>query len=119
MIWLPTVWTGLNAAIGSCGISAIWPPRMSRISAPFGSSFARSTVCGRAVLGGAPEQHLAADDAAGRLDDAEQRLHGHALAAAALADDAEDLAGVDVQRDAVDRLDHPFVHEEVDLEVSN
>ena len=74
---------------------------------------------GRAILGGAPEQHLAADDATRRLDDAEQGLHGHALAAAALAHDAEDLARVDIQRDAVDRLHHPLIHEEVDLEISN
>ena len=32
MIWSPTVCTGLKAAIGSCGMSAISPPRMSRIS---------------------------------------------------------------------------------------
>src|SRR5438132_1066675 len=33
-IWLPTECTGLNAAIGSCGISAISPPRMRGIAQP-------------------------------------------------------------------------------------
>src|SRR5215468_1905958 len=42
MIWSPTVCTGLKAAIGSCGISAISPPRMSRITAPRGGSWAMS-----------------------------------------------------------------------------
>src|SRR3989304_565118 len=32
MIWLPTVCTGLKAAIGSCGISAISAPRMRRMA---------------------------------------------------------------------------------------
>src|SRR5918994_266797 len=43
-IWSPTVCTGLKAAIGSCGISAISPPRISRISAPRGGNCARSTT---------------------------------------------------------------------------
>ena len=84
-----------------------------------GVQFRQVDGLGRAILGGAPEQHAAADDFARRLDDAEQRLHSHAFAAAALADDTEDLAGVDIQRDAVDRLHHPLIHEEVDLEISN
>src|SRR5438477_2483292 len=44
MIWSPTVCTGMNAAIGSGGISAISAPRMSRMSAPRGGSWARSMV---------------------------------------------------------------------------
>jgi len=43
----PTECTGLNAAIGSCGISAISAPRIARSSALFGESRVRST--------GAPE----------------------------------------------------------------
>src|SRR5215207_7303838 len=43
-IWSPTVCTGLKAAIGSCGIKAISPPRISRISAPRGGNCARSTT---------------------------------------------------------------------------
>src|SRR5262245_11067961 len=44
MIWLPTVCTGLNEDIGSWKISAISAPRIERISEPFESSRARSTV---------------------------------------------------------------------------
>ena len=43
MICSPTEWTGLNAAIGSCGIRAISAPRIARSSAPFGESRVRST----------------------------------------------------------------------------
>ena len=50
----------------------------------------------------ASRQDLAADDAARAVDDAQDRLGGDALAAAALADDAERLAGADVEADAVD-----------------
>src|SRR5262249_58194825 len=41
-IWLPTVCTGLNEDIGSWKMSAISPPRIARISSPFGLSFVRS-----------------------------------------------------------------------------
>ena len=44
MIWLPTVWTGLNEDIGSWKMRAISAPRIERIRAPFGSSLARSTT---------------------------------------------------------------------------
>ncbi len=44
MIWLPTLWTGLNEDIGSWKISAISAPRIDRISGPFAASFARSTM---------------------------------------------------------------------------
>src|SRR5438309_1514510 len=44
MIWLPTVWTGLNEDIGSWKMRAISAPRIDRISEPFGASFARSTT---------------------------------------------------------------------------
>ena len=40
-------------------------------------------------------------------------MRGDALAAAGLADQAERLAGPDVQRDAVDRLHHAVMGEEV------
>src|SRR5947209_19402807 len=88
MICSPTEWTGLNAAIGSCGIRAISAPRIARSSAPFGEP--RQIDGRRRVL---LEQDLAADDAAGRLDDLKDSLHRHALAAPALADDADDLTG--------------------------
>ena len=38
------MWTGLNEDIGSWKMSAISAPRIDRISAPFGSSWARSTT---------------------------------------------------------------------------
>src|SRR5262245_7646240 len=63
------------------------------------------------------EQDLPADDAARRLDDLENRLHRDALAAAALADDPDDAAGLDVEADAVDRAHEPLVEEEVDAEI--
>ena len=63
------------------------------------------------------EEDLAADDAAGRLDDLQDGLHRDALAAPALADDPDDLAGMHVEADAVDRADEPFVEEEVDAKV--
>src|SRR5262249_28099130 len=45
------------------------------------------------------------DLAAGRRDDAQNRVAERRLAAAALADQAERLAGGDLERHAVDRLD--------------
>src|SRR5882672_9929239 len=53
MIWLPTVWTGLNEDIGSWKMRAISAPRMDRISEPFGASFARSTTWPVSVSSGA------------------------------------------------------------------
>ena len=53
----------------------------------------------------AVEQDLAGLDPAGRRDEAHDRERGHALAAARLADEAHDLAAVDVEVDAVDRAD--------------
>ena len=50
----PTEWTGLKAAIGSCGISAISAPRIARSSALFGESRVKSMAGDSAVvLGGA------------------------------------------------------------------
>ena len=43
MIWLPTVWTGLNEVMGSWKTRPISPPRIWRISGLAGSSWARST----------------------------------------------------------------------------
>src|SRR6185503_12155510 len=59
-----------------------------------------------------PEQDPAADDAPGRLDDLQDGLHGDALAAAALADDPDDLAWMHVEAHAVDRANEPFVQRE-------
>ncbi len=55
----------------------------------------------------AVEQHLTRLDAAGLGDEAHDREAGHALAAARFADEAHDLAAVDVEVDAVDRAHDP------------
>src|SRR5262249_22226818 len=64
------------------------------------------------------EDDLAADDLTRVGDDAQNRLGGHALAAARLADDAERLAATDVESDAVERLDRALAQEEVSLDVA-
>ena len=56
-------------------------------------------------------------DLAGARQDSEQRERGHALAAARLADDPERLAGRDIERDAVDRIDRAAFGPELDLQV--
>ena len=65
------------------------------------------------------EADLARGDAAGPFDQLQDRLHGHALAAAAFADDAEHLAGHDVEAGAVDGAHQPLVHREGDAEVAD
>ena len=110
----PTVCTGLNAAIGSCGISAISAPRRSRISRLRGERRARSIARGAAAI-----QDLAAGDAAGRIDQLQDGPHRHALAAAAFADDADDLAGEHVEAHAVDRAHRAFVQAERHAQVAH
>src|SRR5690606_20764453 len=61
--------------------------------------------------------HVAAGDAPRQLDEAEQRLRGHALAGAGLADQAEGLAPGDAERHVAHRLHLPPAGEEPDLEV--
>jgi hypothetical protein len=68
---------------------------------------------------GARQQDLALDDSSRRFDDAQDRLRRHALAATALADDAERLAGPHVERRAVDRARRALVLEEAGLEVAH
>ena len=104
IIWLPTVWTGLNDVIGSWKTSADLAAADRRASA--GPSRVeprpgRSTV---AVRPSGRSRISPAHDAARPLDDAEDRARGHALAAAALADDAERAARVHVEARAVHRL---------------
>ena len=106
--------TGLNAAIGSCGISAISAPRSSRISRPRGGRRVRSIgVVALAI------QDLAAGDAAGRFDQLQDRLHRDALAAAAFADDADDLAGEHVEAHAIDRAHRALVQLERDAQIAH
>ncbi len=95
MIWSPIVCTGLNDVIGSWNTSPISPPRIARISRPFGVELDEVDRCVPSVARAGRISPL--DDAARRLDDAQDRPRGDALAAAALADDAERLAGLHVE----------------------
>ena len=64
------------------------------------------------------EADRAAREAAGRdRDQAQDRERGDALAAAALADHAQGLAAPQLERDAVDRLDHAVAGQEVGPEI--
>src|SRR5690606_18717950 len=68
----------------------------------------------------AVEHDLAADDLAGRAgDQPHHRERCHALARAALADDAERLAAVHVEGDVVDRLDDTVLGFEVRLQITD
>src|SRR5690606_30688831 len=60
-----------------------------------------------------------ANFAGGFRDKAEDGHHGDGFAAAALADDAEDFAGLQGEADAVDGVDDAFVAVKVDDEVFN
>ncbi len=62
--------------------------------------------------------YFAVDDAARWLDQAQHGLDGHALAAAALADNAHDLARIDVEIDAVHGLDDAFVEKKIRFEIA-
>ena len=64
-------------------------------------------------------QDGAADDPAGTLDDAENRPGRDALAAAALAHDAERRPRQEVESGAVHGLDRAFVREEVGFQVAH
>jgi orotidine-5'-phosphate decarboxylase len=65
------------------------------------------------------EEHLARDDAAWRLDDLEDRLHRHALAASALADNPDHLTRRDVEGHTVHRAHETLVEEEVHAQVAH
>src|SRR5439155_16032654 len=65
-----------------------------------------------AAVAHAAEANLAAHDPTGALDDAKDRAGRHALAAAALANDAERPPGVHIEARAVDGLDHPVLRDE-------
>ena len=67
----------------------------------------------------AAQDDLAADDSSGLLDDAQNRMRGHAFAAARLADDAQRLARVDIEADPVDCLDRALVRQEVGLQIAH
>ena len=85
---VPTVWRGFSDEYGSWKIICI-----SR----------RSGTMSLRSAGEVPAVEL--DGARGRLEQLDHRAAGRGLAAAALTDQAEGLAGADVEVDAVDRLD--------------
>jgi hypothetical protein len=62
------------------------------------------------------QQDLALHDAAGWVDELQDRACRHALAAAAFADDAQRLAALDGEIDGIDRAHGPFLKEEMGLE---
>ena len=67
----------------------------------------------------AAEADLARGDASRQLDELQDRLHGHALAAAAFAHDAQHLPGHDVEAGAVDGAHQPLVEREGDFQVAH
>ena len=113
MIWSPTVCTGLKEVIGSWKMRPMSPPRIARISRLLALELDEVRL--RPV--GAGEKDLAVDDSPGIVDDAQDRLRRDALAAAALADDAERLAREDVEGGAVDGLGRSLVLKEARLQV--
>ena len=94
-IWRPTVQTGFSDDVGCWKIIEIRSPRISRISSS--GSVRRSCPSNRISP---------ASIRPGGGDEPHDRQARHALAAAGLADEAHDLAAVDVEVDAVDRPDH-------------
>ena len=67
----------------------------------------------------AVEADLAAGDAPGRIEQADDRRAGQRLAGARLADDAEDLARRDRERDVVERDQGAAARGELDPEMAN
>ena len=82
--------------MGSCRIMAMRLPRTWRISA--------SDFCEQVL---ALEQHPAAGDPCRRRQQAQDGECQRALARTGLADNAQRLAGVDAERDLVDRAHDP------------
>ena len=111
----PTVCTGLNAAIGSCGMSAMSAPRNARIIGPRGGSSRQvdRLICALTI------EYLAAGDPPGRLDQLQDRLHRHALAATALTDDPNHLAGKYVEAHAIHGANHAFVELERNAQITD
>ena len=100
--------TGLSEVMGSWNTMAILSPRRLRTS---------SSAHGDDV---APAKHdAAAGDTALILQQLNDRERRDALARAGLADDAQGLAGHDLETDAVDRADQACVGIEVRAQVSD
>ena len=94
--------------------------RHHRVLEDHGDLSAADLAHGLALQAGeilAVEEHLAARDLAGRLDQAEDRIAGHALAGAGLADESQDAAASDLEADAVDGLQNAGPGLELRLEI--
>ena len=65
------------------------------------------------------EKHAPAADLPGWVDEPQDRERGHALAGAGLADDAEDLAGLDGEREAVHGFEQTGAQPEMSAQVLN
>ena len=98
--------TGLRLVIGSWKIMLMSLPRISRIA----RLVERQQV-------GALEADRARDPAGRLRDQAQDRIGGDGLAAAALADHRQRLAFADLERDAVDRAVDAVRRAEVGLQI--
>ena len=87
--------TGFSVIIGSWKIIATRLPRKLRALLVAGTG---------EVL--AIQQNAAADHAAGRIDQAHDRIAGHRFAGTRFADQAQDLSALNGERHIVDRLHH-------------
>ena len=76
-------------------------------------------LVGQVVDAPAVEADLAAGDAPGRVEQADDRRAGQRLARARLADDAQDLARRDRERDVVEREQGPAARGELDPEMAD
>ena len=89
-------------------MAPIWRPRIWRIV------FVRQVVDASPV-----EPDLAAGNAPGRIEQTDDRRAGQRLAGARLADDAEDLARRDVERDVVERDERAGPARELDRQIAD
>ena len=108
------------------GLGDLIPDREHRIErrhwlledhAHAGAAHGAHLVLGEREQIAAVEPHVAADDAAGRRHQAHERQRRHALAAARLADQAEDAPGFERERHAVDGPRTPGVQLEVGAQI--
>ena len=106
--WSPIRYSGLRLVSGSWKIMPIRLPRIRRISSG-----------GRLSIRMPDETDLAAGDAAGRIDQADDRKAGDGFSGAGFADHAQHLALGDVEGNAVDRAQHAAAGGEFDLEVAH
>ena len=97
IIWVSMRSTGLSVIIGSWKIMAI-----SR------AADGAQLVLGRPTSSSPAKPDRAFDDAARRIDQAEDRQAGDGLARARFADQPQHLAAADLEDDAVDRLGDAF-----------